>query len=79
MSVPAKIVHRTAGFEHLKRLVTLGTAGLRGVMCTTGTADKLSVAEQQRLLTFFTHHTHYSLPALRSSEQKKEGQMALIF
>lgn len=79
MSVPAKIVHRAAGFKHLKRLVTLGTAELRGVMRTTGTADKFTVAERQRLLTFFTRHTHDSLPCPMNSEQKKEGQMALIF
>jgi len=48
-------------------------------MRTTGTADKFIGTERQRLLTFFTHHIHDSLPALMSSEQKKEGQMALIF
>lgn len=47
-------------------------------MRTTGMADKFTVAEQQRLLTFFTHHTHVPLPALMNSEQKKEGHMALI-
>lgn len=48
-------------------------------MRTTGMADKFTVAEQQRLLTFFTHHTYVPLPALMNSEQKKEDQMALIF
>jgi hypothetical protein len=77
MSVPAKIVHRAAGFEHLKRLMTLGTAGLCGVMRTAGNTDKFTVAERQRLLTFFANNNHDFLPAPVYSEQKKEGQMAL--
>jgi hypothetical protein len=63
MSVPAKIVHRAAGFEHLKRLMTRRTAGLCGVMRTAGITDKFTVAERQRLLTFFANNSHYFLPA----------------
>ncbi|KNH33692.1 hypothetical protein ACS76_06705 [Pantoea vagans] len=77
MSVPAKIVHRAAGFEHLKRLMTRRTAGLCGVMRTAGNTDKFTVTERQRLLTFFANNSHYFLPAPVYSEQKKEGQMAL--
>jgi len=63
MSIAAKVVHCTAGFEYVKRLVTLRATGFRGIMCTTGTADNFTVAERQRLLTFFTHHHHFLLPA----------------
>lgn len=78
MSVAAKIVHCATGFQHVKPLVTLRTAGTSGEMRSAGRTDKRTVAERQRLLTFFTHDTHYALPALRYSEQKKEGQMALM-
>lgn len=71
MPVAAKIVDCTAGFEYFKRLATLRTARLYGIMHPTAITDKFAVAERQRLLTFFTHHTHYVLPALRYSEQKK--------
>ncbi|KIC85816.1 hypothetical protein RN49_16305 [Pantoea agglomerans] len=77
MSVPAKIVHRAAGFKHLKRLMTLRAAGLCGIMRTAGNTDKFTIAERQRLLTFFANNSHYFLPAPVYSEQKKEGQMAL--
>jgi len=43
MSVAAKIVHCAAGFQHLKWLMTLRTAGMRRVMRSAGCADKFTV------------------------------------
>jgi len=74
MSVAAKIVHCAAGFQHLKWLMTLRTAGMRRVMCSAGCTDKFTVAERQRLLTFFTKYTHYVSPPCFIQRKKKRAR-----